>query len=143
MRETDSIRENSLLYYLNNTHTCNPFYCGLPATLVCVICPYEEFERPSISPGDPAMLATLLSDCCSGGCNVLHSLALLGRPPDPSHSHGEKKGLSSSARTTPRRGVIREIMKQAMSIAGGIPPQPATGRFWYCTASLNSDNYTS
>ena len=78
--------------------------------------------------GDAVTAASLLSDCCSGGCNVLHALALLGRPPNPSpSSQGEKKGPSSSARTTPRRGVIREFMKQAVAFAGGAPPPPSIG----------------
>lgn len=72
-------------------------------------------------------LMSLLLEHTSGGCNVLHVLALLARPPTPSRSSSPFPSSSSSsdrrrgmaARTTPRSGVLREIMKQAMALASG------------------------
>ncbi|CAI8024034.1 E3 ubiquitin-protein ligase UBR5 [Geodia barretti] len=69
-------------------------------------------------------MQSLLLEHTSGGCNILHVLSLLGRPPTPSRSSsaftsgavGERR-RGMAARTTPRSGVLREIMKQAMALA--------------------------
>ena len=65
---------------------------------------------------------------------MFHVLASLGKPQDPqpsssstsgsTSSHGEKRGVA--ARTTPRGGMLREIMQQAMALASGsgIPHPP-------------------
>ena len=69
-------------------------------------------------------MQSLLLEHTSGGCNILHVLSLLGRPPTPSRSSSaftsggvgdRRRGMA--ARTTPRSGVLREIMKQAMALA--------------------------
>lgn len=68
--------------------------------------------------GNPAALTAALKECCSGGCNIFHILAFLGKPPDPSPSNqGERRGVA--ARTVPKGGMLREIMKQAMALASG------------------------
>lgn len=71
-----------------------------------------------VAPGNPALLTSALKEHCSGGSNIFHVLAFLGKPPDPTPSNlGEKKGMA--ARTTPRGGMMRAIMKQAMALASG------------------------
>ena len=70
----------------------------------------------------------------SGGCNILHVLSFLGQPPVPSRSPspssssslgGDRRG--TAARTTPRSGVLREIMKQAMALASSSGPAHSLG----------------
>ena len=83
---------------------------------------------------------SVLKERCSGGCNVFHVLATLSKPQEPqssssssggslsSSAHGEKRGVA--ARTTPRGGMLREIMKQAMALASGSSyPHPSMGKF--------------
>ena len=99
------------------------------------------FESPLYT-GDPAKLTSVLKERCSGGCNVFHILATLSKPQEPqsssgssSTSAGEKRGVA--ARTTPRGGMLREIMKQAMALAsasGSSYPHPPMGNYYnyYC-----------
>ena len=77
--------------------------------------------------GDSAQLSSVLKEHCSGWCNLFHVLGALGKPADPTPtSQGEKRGVA--ARTTPRGGMLREIMKQAMALASGsTPPPPSMG----------------
>ena len=70
-------------------------------------------------------LSALLSEHCSGGCNVLHVLVVLGRPPDPPASQGEKRG--GVPRPASRSGVLREIMRQAVALASGSTPTSSIG----------------
>lgn len=84
--------------------------------------------------GDSTKLTSALKERCSGGCNVFHVLATLSKPQDPqsssstSSSQGEKRGVA--ARTTPRGGMLREIMKQAMALASGSGyPHPPMGNY--------------
>ncbi len=66
----------------------------------------------------PSLLRSALKEHCSGGCNIFHVLAFMGKPPDPTPSNqGDKRGVS--ARTVPKGGMLREIMKQAMALASG------------------------
>lgn len=78
-------------------------------------------------------LVPLLLEHTSGGCNILHVLSLLGRPPVPSRSPsafssggggggGSDRRRNMAARTTPRSGVLREIMKQALALATSSNP---------------------
>lgn len=75
-------------------------------------------------------LTPLLLEHTSGGCNILHVLSILGRPPVPSRSPSPYSGMerrSVAARTTPRSGVLREIMKQAMALATSSGPAHGLG----------------
>ena len=75
-----------------------------------------SFSSATSIEGPSAESIALLREHCSGGCNVLHILAALSRPLDPIPVSGDKKSLSGSARSTPR-GLLRDIMKQAMAMA--------------------------
>ena len=79
-------------------------------------------------------LQPLLLEHTSGGCNILHVLSLLGRPPVPSRSPSPHSAVgdrrSMAARTTPRSGVLREIMKQAMALASSSGPAPSLGELY-------------
>ena len=66
----------------------------------------------------------MLKERVSGGCNVLHVLATVAMPPDPTHST-DKRGLS--ARTTPRSGILREVMRQSMAMTTGSTPSSSAG----------------
>ncbi len=71
-----------------------------------------------LTSGNPALLTSALKEHCSGGSNIFHVLAQLGKPHDPVPTNaGDKKSVS--ARTTPRGGMLRAIMKQAMAMASG------------------------
>jgi len=64
------------------------------------------------------LLTSALKEHCSGGSNIFHVLTFLGKPQDPVPTNtGDKKGVA--ARTTPRGGMLRAIMKQAMAMASG------------------------
>ena len=88
-------------------------------------------------------LQPLLLEHTSGGCNILHVLSLLGSPPVPSHCPapfssgpvGERR-RGMAARTTPRSGVLREIMKQAMALATGSGPAGNLGGELYLELSV-------
>ena len=73
-------------------------------------------------------MTPLLLEHTSGGCNILHVLSLLGQPANPARSSSsslERRGVA--ARTTPRGGVLREIMKHAVALASGAAPLPSAG----------------
>ena len=79
-------------------------------------------------------LAPLLLEHTSGCCNILHVLSLMGQPPNPAHSQSSASSAAAAdrpgmaARTTPRGGVLREIIKQAMALArGSAPPNLGEG----------------
>ena len=58
----------------------------------------------------------------------------MGKPSDPTPSNqGEKRGVA--ARTVPRGGMLREIMKQAMALASGssVVPQGALSCDYHVT----------
>lgn len=77
-------------------------------------------------------IESLLLEHTSGGCNILHVLSILGRPPVPSRSPSPYSGMehrSMAARTTPRSGVLREIMKQAMALASSSAPPHGLGEY--------------
>ena len=62
---------------------------------------------------------------------MFHVLAALAKPPDPTPvQQGDKKGLPT--RSTPR-GLLRDIMKQAMAVANNSgPPLPSMGECVVC-----------
>ncbi len=61
---------------------------------------------------------------------MFHVLAALARPPDPTPVSGDKKG-SGAARSTPR-GLLRDIMKQAMAMSRTPPSLSSMGE-WQST----------
>lgn len=78
-------------------------------------------------------LTPLLLEHTSGGCNILHVLSLLGQPANPARSSSSSSSLERrgvAARTTPRGGVLREIMKHAVALASGTAPIPSGELGW-------------
>ena len=65
--------------------------------------------------GSPHELTCLLSEKCSGGCNIFHLLAFLDAPAEPVPA--ERRGAAS--RSSPRSMGLREMMRQASMLPSG------------------------